>query len=214
MKGEDIKAGDEIGRVCSGIMKLILPEMERSRGRYVISIAGESGVGKTSLAALIREDIQKSGKRAVCIQQDDYFKLPPGTNFKARRKDPAIVGVSEVYLDLMQEHVDLFKAGALTLDKPLVSFGEDRIGREEIGLEGAGVLIVEGTYVTVLKNVDKRIFLEGTYADTLDGRIKRNREAEDGFSARILGIEHDIIIKHKALADIVVSTDHTIEARG
>jgi len=43
--------------------------------------------------------------------------------------------------------------------------------------------------------------------DTIESRKKRAREAQDEFLDRILTIEHEIISKHKNIADIVISKE-------
>ncbi len=47
--------------------------------------------------------------------------------------------------------------------------------------------------------------------DTIESRKKRAREAQDEFLDNILTIEHEIISKHKAMANIVISKE--FEAR-
>ena len=43
--------------------------------------------------------------------------------------------------------------------------------------------------------------------DTIESRKKRSREAQDDFLDSVLTIEHEIISKHKAIADIVISKE-------
>ena len=68
-------------------------------------------------------------------------------------------------------------------------------------------LIAEGTYTTALQNVDCKVFIDRNKMDTIESRKKRNREKQDEFLDRILTIEHEIISKHKAMADIVISKE-------
>lgn len=97
--------------------------------------------------------------------------------------------------------------GKKNLTKPLVDFNADKIGEETVDLTHYDVLIAEGTYTTSLKNVDCRVFIDRNKMDTIESRKKRAREAQDEFLDRILTIEHEIISKHKALADVVISKE-------
>ncbi len=67
------------------------------------------------------------------------------------------------------------------------------------------MLIAEGTYCTTLKNIDFKVFIDRNKMDTVESRKKRAREAQDEFLDNILTIEHEIISKHKELANIVIS---------
>ncbi|MDB4303569.1 hypothetical protein N9934_02095, partial [Desulfosarcina sp.] len=74
-----------------------------------------------------------------------------------------------------------------------------------VNLSEYDVLIAEGTYCTTLKNADCKVFIDRNKMDTVESRKKRAREAQDEFLDNILTIEHEIISKHKELANIVIS---------
>ena len=70
--------------------------------------------------------------------------------------------------------------------------------------------MVEGTYVSVLENIDKKIFLAKDYKDTFNARRSRNREELDLFDEKILRAEHKIVKNHANLNDIIVKKDSKI----
>jgi uridine kinase len=190
---------------------ILLPEISRSDSRYVITLAGETGSGKSGIAHELAGILIGRGIETILVQQDDYFVIPPKTNHKKRREDMSVVGVSEVRLSLLQEHLRCFKdPEAVEITKPLVMFEEDKITEETVDCRSAKALIIEGTYVSLLENVDKKIFLEKTYEDTLAARMLRKRDKIDELDRKILAIEHDIISRHKDLADIVINKDYSI----
>ena len=79
------------------------------------------------------------------------------------------------------------------------------IDEEIVSLEGVNVVIVEGTYTSMLEKVDLRAFIDRTYHYTLEHRKERARDPAEGeFIERVLEIEHEIISAHKAHADIVL----------
>ena len=83
---------------------------------------------------------------------------------------------------------------------------------EVVNLEGVHVLIVEGTYTSLLRHVDSRIFICRTWLDTLGDRLERKRgtEAGDPFIEQVLRMEHKIIAGHQQLADILITKDYGV----
>ncbi len=178
--------------------------------RPVITVAGESGSGKSEIAVELQRLYKERGRSLYIFGQDDYFLYPPKTNDGMRRKDISHVGTGEVNLKLLDEHLAEFKQpGSSELKKPLVIFDEDRIAQETIDATQIDMAVAEGTYTSLLKNVDYRVFIDRTYEQTLEDRIARKRDHIDDVSDRILKIEHEIISKHRSLADIVVNTDYS-----
>jgi uridine kinase len=147
------------------------------------------------------------------LQQDDYFILPPKSNDKKRRADFNWIGPQEVKLDLISEHIIKNKAGEKSISKPLVIYNEDKIIEETISTEDNKVIIVEGTYTSLVKNVDYKIFIARTKLDTLESRKKRSRAAHelDEFTDKVLEKEHKIISEHKTLANTIISRTYEVE---
>jgi uridine kinase len=179
--------------------------------RRAITIAGESGAGKSEIALEIDRLFAATGKRSLILQQDDYFFLPPKSNEENRRKNIKSVGLGEVNLVLMNEHVRRFKfSPGEKLEKPLVIFEENRIDKETLVPAEFDILIAEGTYTTLLKHADYHVFIDKTYEETLAHRQGRGRDPLDEAAERFLEIEHSIISKHRTLAEIVVNGDYTV----
>ncbi|MFP3975567.1 MAG: hypothetical protein ACLFVK_05020 [Dehalococcoidia bacterium] len=197
-------------KAAEAIAGLLLPQIEESTDRFIISIAGESGSGKSEIATVLSSIFNSGEKRCVTLQQDDYFVYPPRTNAVLRRNDIRHVGISEVQLKALDRNLDEIAAGKPQIKKPLVVFEEDMIIEETINLDGANSILVEGTYTTLLNNAHYRIFLERTYIDTARIRRQRIREKQDEFLEKILHIEHKIISCHKHKADIIVTNDYNV----
>jgi len=186
--------------------------LERSSNRFTISVAGQSGSGKTETATAIALALEPLGTQSVIFHQDDYFVHPPKTNDATRRADINWVGTAEVRLDLMDEHLDAFINGAGLIEKPLVDYEKDAILTETMDTGDARVALVDGTYTTLLHNMDCRVFIDRNYLDTRAHREKRKRDESelDPFIDRVLGIEHRIISAHKDRADIIVNKDYSV----
>lgn len=179
----------------------------RTQDRFTLSVAGESGAGKSELAAEIARILNERGTVADVLQQDDYFVFPPKTNHEMRRRNIEQVGPYEVKLDFLDSNLRSFKRGENPIFKPLVLFEEDRIVSEELDTSSVTVLAAEGTYTSLLNFVDFRIFIDRDYKQTLEARVQRARDRFDAFMVDVLEREHRIISQHKKLADAVVSQD-------
>ena len=93
-----------------------------------------------------------------------------------------------------------------------MDYGSNAVEEETISLVGVKVVIAEGTYTSLLKHVDSRVFIDRNWLDTLEYRRKRHRGAEAGdpFIEQVLGTEHKIIAGHKQLADFVILKNYDV----
>jgi len=190
--------------------ELIIPRIEKNTGKFTITVAGESGSGKSEIAEVIAEALNEKGIKSVVLQQDDYFIHPPKTNENTRRKDIDWVGANEVHLDIMDQNLKDFKDDKSEITKPLVLFEEDRITEETMLVGDARVAIAEGTFTTTLNHVDCRVFIDQTYHETKKARLLRAREEQDDFLETVLKIEHKVISSHKRIADFLVTGDYDV----
>ena len=175
------------------------------------TVAGQSGAGKSETAHELGRLLEEAGLKAFVFAQDDYFLYPPKTNHNRRVDDIQWVGTQEVNTALLGEHLEHFKnARSRVLEKPLVVFDEDRITSEKVDLSPFNVAIAEGTYTTLLDNVDYKVFIARNYFDTLEDRKERGREKIDDFSEQIMKIEDAIISKHEALADFIIDKNFNV----
>lgn len=188
-----------------------LASIQKSDSKLCISVGGESGCGKTSLAYALQKDIENNtGLKSFIFHLDDYFKLPPTDNHNARINDISKVGSNEVNLDLLDSHLIHFKEKSRILNKPLVDYHQNKILKEHISCNDFDFCIVEGTYVSTLKTPDFKIFMEITYLDTRISRVNRTRDLINTFNEKVLEIEHQIIKPHYKLANIIINKDLNI----
>lgn len=171
-----------------------------------ITVSGESGSGKSETGHVIAETLTTEGKRCILLGQDDYFVLPPKSNHQRRQEDISWVGLGEVRLDLLDEHLANIKArSGEPFIKPLVYFEENRIGEESVEPVVYDVVVAEGTYTAALENADVRVFINRNYRQTKKSRLARGRDPDVAFLEQVLEIEHGIISQHKARADVVIA---------
>jgi len=207
MKGDILIIDENHRKAAKQTVPLLIDDIKKAGKKFVITVAGESGAGKSEVAASIADLLKVDGFETFIFAQDDYFIYPPKTNENKRKEDISWVGMKEVKLDLLDKNIKDGISGLKPIVKPMVDFKANRIAEETINLDNYDILIAEGTYTTILKNVDCRIFIDRNKLDTIESRKKRNREAQDEFLDKVLTIEHEIISKHKILADIIVSKE-------
>ena len=210
MKGDKLVLQDYHRRAATEIVSHLIQDITKKKTRYIITVAGESGSGKSETGKAIADELDKSGITSVLLGQDDYFVLPPKSNDAKRREDPEWLGPHvEVKLDVLEQNLVSAIQGEKEIIKPLVDYDSNTIEDEIIHLDGIKVLIAEGTYTSLLKHVDTRIFISRNWLDTLEHRQKRKRgnEVGDPFIEQVLSIEHKIIAGHKQLADILITKD-------
>ncbi len=211
MEGDKLVIKDHHVKSAQMVAEVVIPEIKKTEGRYAITIAGESGSGKSETAYTLKQELEKNNIRCFIFQQDDYFVYPPKTNAKMREEDIGLVGTSEVKLDVLDKNIKDALEGKKTIVKPLVYFEEDKIESEKVNLEDIKVVIAEGTYTTALKNIHTKVFINKNYFDTKETRSERSREKQDEFLEKILRIEHEIISEQKKKADLIITKEYELK---
>ena len=211
MKGDIILVGEEHRRAADLIIGRLFDEIARTGRRYTITVAGESGSGKSETARALHDVLAERSIKSVILQQDDYYVLPPRSNDAARRANFCWVGTSEVRIDLLDAHLAAAREGEEALVKPLVIYAENLITEESISLDGIDVVIAEGVYTSLCANVDRRVFIARNRLETMEHRMKRGREEFDSFIEEVLKAEHEIISLHRPLADVVITREYGVE---
>ncbi len=220
MLGDKLVIKPHHTKAAEGIYEIIGDRIGSLQGRRIaVTVAGESGSGKSEIASEVaRLLLEKNGLHSIIFAQDDYFKLPPKSNNMARREDLNNVGMQEVKLTLLDEHVAKVKEYVKSDEseeqlilKPLINYNKNNISEEVVGVSGVNTIIAEGTYTTSLNNADIKVFIDRTYLDTRQHRMERNRDKFDDYTEKILEIEHDIISSHKSRADIIVNKDYSVQ---
>jgi uridine kinase len=214
MRGDILIIGKHHTKAAEEIKDIMLPAIRSKKGKFLFTMGGESGAGKSEISYALENLLETNGIPGLIIQQDDYFVYPPKTNEQIRHKNIGWVGPGEVKLDLLNENIRDIIAGKPEIRKPLVIFAEDRIISEKISLTPYKVVIIDGTYTTLLDNIDCRVFIDRDRNDTREDRLKRNREQQNDYLEKVLEIEHQIISRHKALANLVVNKDFKVTKAG
>jgi uridine kinase len=213
MKGDIVLIQEHHKKAAKVVVSQIIDQIMAKPSRFVISVAGESGSGKSEIGAAIANELEMYGIISVVLGQDDYFYLPPKLNSLKRREDPDWLG-PHMEVDFLEFSQNIIEAinNATEIEKPLIDYNANTIESQTISLNGVKVIIAEGTYTSLLKYVDTRVFIARNWLKTLKDRKKRNRgnEVNDPFTEKILATEHKIIAGHKLLADFLITDDFTV----
>ena len=216
MKGDIIVLEKHHENAARIIVPEIIEKIKNKESRYTITVSGESGSGKSETGKAIADELEKHGVKSVLLGQDDYFVLPPKSNDSRRREDPEWLGPHvEVKMDVLEQNLIDAIDGKNEIVKPLIDYNQNSVEDETISLEGIHVVIAEGTYTALLRNVDTKVFIARNRIDTLEHRQKRNRGTEvgDPFIEQVLITEHKIIAGHGQLADFLITKDYEVIVR-
>lgn len=192
------------------ILELTRSSIHAADRIYCFSVGGESGSGKSTLSLALKEVLEEEGLATFIFHMDDYFHLPPQSNHERRMESLEHVGPQEVNLELLDKHLRMSREGSGFIEKPLVHYRENVIRKVMVDLHETRIVIAEGTYTTLLNNVDCRIFMTRNYEDTYQDRIRRNRDPVNPANEEILKIEHRIIRPHTKRADILIDKKYNV----
>jgi uridine kinase len=213
MKGDIVVINEYHILAARVIVSQIVDRINLKPNRFIITVAGESGSGKSETGLAISNELENLGIKSVLLGQDDYFYLPPMVNSAKRREDSDWLGPHiEVNFEAFEKNLLDAVRGFSEINKPLVDYDANTIDLETISLEGVKVIIAEGTYTSLLKHVDVKVFISRNWLRTLEDRKKRNRgnEVNDVFTEQVLATEHKIIAGHKQLADFIINDEYEV----
>jgi uridine kinase len=174
-----------------------LPEKEL----MVVAITGESGSGKSVTALSLKKALEQRNLQVFTLHMD-----------RSRRAYLHAIGPGEVHLDELARHIASFREGQPTLRIPVTNYEEDWFEWKDCAIRGTQVLIVEGTYVWELEDVDLHIFMEATFQETLENRKQRGRDKVDPFIESVLLLEQAYIRPGKNKAHLVIDPHYRIQS--
>jgi uridine kinase len=146
------------------------------RKPFVVSVAGGSGSGKTTVARAIGKALPPGA--SVTLEQDHYYRehtdLPLAERAKVNYDHP-----DAIEFELLQRHVADLVAGR-AVDRPNYDFADHARKAERVHLEPAPVIIVEGILSLALPEMralyDLKVFVDTDADIRLMRRIRRDLE--------------------------------------
>ncbi|MBO5303320.1 MAG: hypothetical protein J6A92_04665 [Lachnospiraceae bacterium] len=192
--------------------------IEQEDFKYVISISGGSGSGKTSIASLLAFYLNKNGVKTYTHSGDNYPRRVPKINDKERMKRYETGGQKalEEYLGTPEE-IDFeginrvilaFKENKKVISLRRMGQKEEEIWQEDVDFSKTKILLIEWTHGSseYLKGVDYSIFLQTTPAETKDIRIARGRDANASspFMQMVIAMEQKKLECQKKSASLIM----------
>ena len=180
---------------------------QENPSRFVLTIGGSSGTGKTEIAILLQEALFNDyGIQSYVISLDDYYKVPWLERREYReKKGIESVGIKEINWRKVNDLINFYLNSIHIYIRPqkIHKFIND-IEYSKVRKDSIDVLIIEGLYACDLKKSNLSVFLEGDYKDTEEFRVKRNKEIRDSFRLSVLKKEQKDVEKTKEQADMFV----------
>lgn len=208
---EPIRINDDHFLLSEQIYNELIDKGYFKNNKLSIAICGESGSGKTVTSVCLQQFLEKKNISSVILHLDSYYKLTPKENHEKRKADINWVGVNELNISMIDSHIVQFKSNAEQIKVPVVDYQENKFKETVKYLKDVSVIIIEGVYAFYAKELDYKIFLEKTFKDTLESRMKRTREIYDTFVEKVLEIEHELVVGQKVHADLIVDKDYNIK---
>lgn len=209
MIGDKINIKDDYLITATEIFHYLNDQLKHAK-KFVIGIGGESGSGKSVTALCLQKVLNQEGFKTQIIHQDDYFIYPPKTNHEKRVADFNHIGFQEIDFFLLRKNIVDFKQNKPQITKPLVDYPANTIGSETLDFLDVEILIIEGTYILALDNLDVTIFIDRNFKDTYQQRKNRGREEMDAFIEKVLEKEHQLIYPFHLQSDIIITKDYSV----
>lgn len=215
--------------------QIVLKEMELAKNLYeeikghihaqdkktVISIFGGSGCGKTTMSAIISQYFLNDGICCYVLAGDNYPKRIPSENDAERQRiyeEKGIDGLTEylgtaneIEFDQVNKVIAEFKGGKSSILLKKMGRNKGEISYEEMDFRDIQILLIEWTHggSELLQGVDLPIYIDSAPEDTLQNRVKRNRDnnAASELIQIVLDIEQKKLLKQEQKAKIVVGKD-------
>jgi len=178
--------------------------------KYMISVSGESGSGKSELAHVLANLLKNESIRAKLLHIDNYYKIPPLLRFEWRKTHGIeSVGLQEIDWRLLNENILDFKEDRESM-MPCVDIISEQVDKLITDFRKVNVLVLDGLYAQTTDSIDMKIFIDLTYHETKMAQLVREKETYDSFREKVLEQEHQIISKYKDDADIIVDKTYQV----
>lgn len=181
-----------------------------NKEKYIISISGESGTGKSELAYMTSYYLKKQKIYAKILHIDNYYTITPNKR-KVWRKENGMenVGLNEINWEMLNENIKAFKEGKKA-SLPFIDLLTNQVDILTTDFCNIRILIIEGLY-SLQAEADLKIFIDSTFEMVKDAQIARGKEEISEYRFKILKREHEVIESIKDRADIIITTDFQID---
>ena len=164
MLGDILLINDMHKEAACTIKKYVLKELEKNDEghRYVVSISGESGSGKSELAHSLGKTLKQNNIRVKVIHTDNYYKIQPLLREEWRRnKGFDKIGVNEYDWVRINRTIRDFREAQECMI-PCIDLIPEQVDKLITDFSKIDLLIIDGLYAIKTNDVDLRIFIDLT----------------------------------------------------
>ncbi len=213
MKGDVIIVEDHHRRAATAIVERIAPDILARDRRSTITVAGESGSGKSETGQALADALEaRAGSAPSCSARTTTSCSHPSRTMRSAAADIGWVGSERGPARPPRRAPRGRPDGRFLGDeaaRDLRRGPRDRGGRRP--RRACGSRSPRAPTPRCCSNVDTRVFIARNRLETLDARMRRGREQFDPYIEQVLEIEHAIISAHRARADVVLSREYEVE---
>lgn len=194
--------------------KVILPYIVKAYKKItkpVMAIAGCSGVGKTEISLVLQQLLWEEDKiKTKIISTDNYYSSDYIGRNRIRKKTK-IIGKKEINWKKLNKIIDDYKTGKKKIYTQKIHRFLTTLEYSINDARSIDIIIVEGLY-SAYADVDYRVYLNSTIAETYDFRKLRGKEnPDDKFRQLVVKKESESVNQSKKLCDLVISWEGKIE---
>lgn len=189
--------------------KVLMTSILHFKNKFIITIGGAAGTGKSECAICIQEELYKRKISSLKISLDDYYKLNFFNRNKERKnKGIKTIGLDEIYWWTVLNNIYRFYKKKIIYIREFDKYARI-ITERSINTKNIKYLIIDGIYANYLKYylsvVIFAIHIKGTSKQTLKFRIERNKENEtDKFRIKVVDKEYKEVLKLEKYADMFI----------
>lgn len=196
----------------------LMPE-EDGASKYVISIYGGSGVGKSEIASVLAFYLNFYNIGTYILSGDNYVRERPCINDLRREEILSKEGIEglkrylgskdEIDFNSLNEVIDMFKSGESLIHLYRLTRDYLQSWKELVHFSKNYILIVEWTHGnnSNLRGIDFPIYLHSSPQETLEHRKKRKRDSntDSNLISQVLEIEQELLVTQASRARVILS---------
>lgn len=223
LPGEKISVTEGIipiaDRIYTVVKDYIAGRREVGQAKTVIAFCGGSGVGKSTVAAIVRARLNEDGIGAYTMSGDNYpYRIPAFNDAKRERVyaeggkealDRYLGSDDEQDFDTVNVILKAFHRGDRLIPMKRMGRKPGEVSYEKVDFSDIDVLILEWTHANSddIRGVDFSVLLNSTPQETLEFRRARARDGhvDSPFVSMVLELEQKKLAAQAHKAKLIVS---------
>jgi uridine kinase len=212
MLGDILLINDMHKSAADAIAKQVLSERGKMPKSYkfILSISGEAGSGKSELSHSIALHLKKEHIRVKVIHTGNYYKVQPLLITEWRKtKGIESVGMSEYDWNLLSRNIEDYKEERESM-MPCIDVVPEQVDKLITDFKKIDFLIISGLYAIKADGADLRVFVDLSYKEILAIKNINPKDFADEFHLKVLEKEHQNVQSLKPLADLIINKNYQV----